>query len=197
MAVSEMFFISTSTSTARSRSERLPSSGGTGGSHRGAAASSRSRSMPAGDPRRNSTSPGTHSTSPSTSVIQSRSRRIATTRMPVCTGSSSADNGRRARCEFSRTRTRCETSSALDRSATSSRGMPRRCVTIRAMSTASLPMFSIAEMTWSTDAISSASCGRRAASTHTARMSCTSELIFSSSSPTSSAMSGSPKYSAA
>ena len=112
----------------------------------------------------------------------------------VCTGSSRSDSGRRARWLFSRTRTRCETSSALERSATSSRGMPRRWVTMRAMSTAALAMRSMDEITWSTDAISSASFGWRAASTHTARMSCTSSLMRSSSSPTSSAMPGSPKY---
>ena len=71
---------------ARSRSERVPSSGGCGGSQCGAPASSRSRGMPAGAPWRNSTSPGRRISSPSTSVIQSRSRRMATTRMPVCTG---------------------------------------------------------------------------------------------------------------
>ena len=64
---------------------------------------------------------------------------------------------------------------------------------MRAMSTASFPMRSMALIMCSTDAISAASRGWRAASTHTARMSCTSPFIFSSSSPTSSAMSGSPK----
>ena len=95
---------------------------------------------PGGTARR----PGRRISSPSTSVIQSRPRRMATTRMPVCTGSSRSTSGRRARCEPSRTRTRCETSSALDRSATSSRGMPRRWVTMRAMSTAALAMRSMA-----------------------------------------------------
>ena len=68
---------------------------------------------------------------------------------------------------------------------------------MRAMSTAALAMRSMALITCSTDAISSASRGWRAARTHTARMSCTSSFMRSSSSPTSSAMSGSPKYSAA
>ena len=64
---------------------------------------------------------------------------------------------------------------------------------MRAMSTAELPMCSMAEMTWSTDAIASASLGCRAAITDTARMSCTRSDIWSSSWSTSSAMSGSPK----
>jgi len=64
---------------------------------------------------------------------------------------------------------------------------------MRAMSTAALPIRSIDEITCSTDAIASASRGSRTAMTHTARMSWTSSSIRSSSSPTSSAMSGSPK----
>jgi hypothetical protein len=79
--------------------------------------------MPAGGPRGTARRPAP-ALSPSTSVIQSRSRRMAITRMPVATGSSSALSGRRAMCEPSRTSTRCETSSAIERSATSSRGMP-------------------------------------------------------------------------
>ena len=113
--------------------------------------------------------------------------------MPVATGSSMALRGRWAMCEPSRISTRCETSSAADRSATSSRGMPRWWVTMRAMSTASLAMRSMAPMTCSTDDMASASSGRRTAMMHTARMSCTRSLNCSSSSPTSSAMSGSPK----
>ena len=70
-------------------------------------------------------------------------------------------------------------------------------MTMRAMSTAALPMRSIDETTWSTDAMASASFGCRAASTETARISCTRSDIWSSSSSTSSAMSGSPKYRAA
>ena len=64
---------------------------------------------------------------------------------------------------------------------------------MRAMSTAALAMRSIDEMTCSTDAMASASRGWRAARTQTARMSCTRSFMRSSSSPTSSAMSGSPK----
>ena len=71
--------------------------------------------------------------------------------------------------------------------------MPRLWVTMRAMSTAALPMRSIDEMTWSTEAIASASFGWRAASTDTARISWTRSDMRSSSSSTSSAMSGSPK----
>ena len=59
--------------------------------------------------------------------------------------------------------------------------MPRRWVTIRAMSTAALPIRSMEEMTWSTDAMASASLGCRAASTDTARMSWTRSDIWSSS----------------
>ena len=66
-------------------------------------------------------------------------------------------------------------------------------MTIRAMSTAALPIRSIELITWSTEAIASASLGCRAASTDTARMSCTRSDIWSSSSSISSAMSGSPK----
>ncbi len=54
-------------------------------------------------------------------------------------------------------------------------------------------MRSIDEMTWSTEAMASASFGCRAASTDTARISCTSSDMRSSSSSTSSAMSWSPK----
>ena len=72
-------------------------------------------------------------------------------------------------------------------------GMPRRWVTMRAMSTASLAMRWIAEITWRTETIASASFGFRAAITHTVRMSWTSSDMRSSSSSTSSAMSGSPK----
>ena len=100
--------------------------------------------------------------------------------MPVWTGSSRAFSGRRAMWLPSRTLTRCDTSSAIDRSATSSRGMPSRWVTMRAMSTASLAMRSMAPMTWSTEAISSASRRVRAASTLTARISWTSPLSRSS-----------------
>ena len=64
---------------------------------------------------------------------------------------------------------------------------------MRAMSTASLPIRSMADTTWSTDDMASASRGLRTAMMHTARMSCTRSLIVSSSSRTSSAMSGSPK----
>ena len=64
---------------------------------------------------------------------------------------------RPASCEPARTRTRCDTSSAAPRSATSAAGMPRRCVTTRLMSTAALPMRSIADTTCSTPAICSAS----------------------------------------
>ena len=73
--------------------------------------------------------------------------------------------------EPSRIHTRCETSSALERSAMSSLGMPRRWVTMRVMSTAALAMPSMAEMTCSTDAMPSASAGRRTARMHTARIS--------------------------
>ena len=66
---------------------------------------------------------------------------------------------------------------------------------MRAMSTASLAIRSMALITWSTDDMPSESFGLRTAMMHTARMSCTRSLIVSSSSPTSSAMSGSPKYS--
>ena len=51
--------------------------------------------------------------------------------------------------------------------------MPSRCVTTRAMSTAALPMRSIAETTCNTLDICSASRFERAASTHTSRISCT------------------------
>ncbi len=64
---------------------------------------------------------------------------------------------------------------------------------MRAMSTAALAMRSIDEITCSTDAMASASRGWRAAMTHTERMSWTRASMRSSSSPTSSAMSGSPK----
>jgi hypothetical protein len=64
---------------------------------------------------------------------------------------------------------------------------------MRAMSTAALAIRSMAEITWSTDAIASASRGWRAAMTHTDRMSWTSWSMRSSSASTSSAMSGSPK----
>ena len=64
---------------------------------------------------------------------------------------------------------------------------------MRAMSTAALPMRSMDEITWSTEAMASASLGCRAASTDTARMSWTRSDIRSSSSSISSAMSGSPK----
>ena len=123
--------------------------------------------MPAGDPRRIITSPGTRMSSPSTSVIQSWPRRMAITRMPVAVGSSRSASGRRARCEPSRTSTRCETSSAFERSATSSLGMPSWWVTMRVMSTAALAMRSMAPITWSTEAIASASLRWRAASTQT------------------------------
>ena len=95
--------------------------------------------------------------------------------------------------EPSRIHTRCETSSALDRSLISSWGIPRRCVTIRVTSTAEFAMLSIAEMTCSTDAMPSASAGRRTARMHTARMSWTRSFIRSSSSATSVAMPGSLK----
>ena len=93
------------------------------------------------------------------------------TRMPACTVSSRADSGRLAMCDPSLTRTRCDTSSASDRSATNWRGMPMRRVTMCEMSTASLAMRSMAETTWSTEDMPSASRALRAASTHTARMS--------------------------
>ena len=93
----------------------------------------------------------------------------------------------------SRTRTRCDTSSACDRSATRARGIPSWRVTMRPMSTAALPMRSMARMTESTDAMASASRGERAATTATAPISCTSSDNRPSSSSTSSAMSGSPK----
>ena len=64
---------------------------------------------------------------------------------------------------------------------------------MRPMSTAALPMRSMAPTTWSTDAMASASRGERAASTHTARIPWTSSERRSSSSSTSSAMAGSPK----
>ena len=157
-------------------------------------ASSWSRVMPAGDPRRNNTSPGMSTRSPSiSSIIHERSRRMATTRMPHCTVSSRSFSGRWAMCEPSRIQTRCETSSALERSAINSFGMPRRWVTIRVMSTAALAMLSMAEITWRTDAMPSASAGRRTAMMQTARMSCTRSFIRSSSSDTSSAMPGSLK----
>ena len=96
-------------------------------------------------------------------------------------------------CEPSLTSTRCETSSASERSATNWRGIPSLWVTIRAMSTASLAIRSMADTTWSTDDMPSASRELRAASTQTARMSWTISLIRCSSSSTSSAMSGSSK----
>ncbi len=65
---------------------------------------------------------------------------------------------------------------------------------MRPMSAAALAMRSMALITWSTDAMASASFGARAARMHTARMSWTRSFIWSSSSSTSSAMSGSPKY---
>ena len=68
---------------------------------------------------------------------------------------------------------------------------------MRAMSTAVLPMRSMAEMTWSTEAMASASFLCRAASTDTARISWTSSDMRSSRASTSSAMSWSPKYTAA
>ena len=180
-AASEMFFISTSTSTARSRSLNTPLEG-TGGSQRGAAASSWSRLIPAGDPRRNSTSPGSRIRSPSTcSIIHERSRRTATTRMPHWTGNSRSLSGRCAMWEPSRTHTRWLISSALDRSDMSSSGMPNRCVTSRVMSTDALAIPSIEEITCNTDAIPSASAGRRTAMMQTSRMSCTRSFIRSSS----------------
>ena len=57
-ATSEMFFISTSTSTARSRSVIAGSSTTVGARHSGAPASSRSSAIPADGPRRISTSSG-------------------------------------------------------------------------------------------------------------------------------------------
>jgi len=150
--------------------------------------------MPAGEPRRNSTSPGTSTTSPSiSSIIHDRSRRTATTRIPHWTGISRSLRGRWAMWDPSRIQTRCETSSALDRSAISSSGMPSRWVTSREMSTAALAMPSIAEITCRTEAMPSASAGRRTARMHTARISCTRSFMRSSSSPSSSAMPGSLK----
>ncbi len=121
-------------------------------------------------------------------------RPLAALELPVAIGSSSAASGRPARWEPSRMRTRWATSSASDRSATSSRGMPRRWVTMRAMPAAALAMRSMALITWSTEAMASASRGLRTARMQTARMSWTRSFIWSSSSSTSSAMSGSPKY---
>ncbi len=66
-------------------------------------------------------------------------------------------------------------------------------MTIRVMSTAALAMPSIAEMTCSTEAMPSASAGRRTARMQTSRMSCTRSFIRSSSSATSVAMPGSLK----
>ena len=163
----------------------------------GAAASWCSRMMPAGEPRKNSTSPGIMSWSPPTSVIQLRSRRMAMTRIPATTGSSRSARGRRTMCDPSRTTSRCDTSSALDMSATSSAGIPSWRVTMREMSTASLAIRSMALITWSTDDMPSASRGWRTAMMHTARMSCTNPVICTSSSSTSVAMPGSPKYRAA
>ena len=100
-------------------------------------------------------------------------------------------------CDPSCTTSRWETSSALDMSATSSAGIPNRRDTIREMSTASLAIRSMALITWSTDDMPSASLGWRTAMMHTARMSCTSSVIWTSSPSTSVAMSGSPKYRAA
>ncbi len=99
--------------------------------------------------------------------------------------------------ESSRMRTRWEISSACDRSATRARGMPRRRVTMRAMSTAALPSRSMALTTCRTDAMASASRGDRAASTQMARISWMRSESWSSSSSTSSAMAVSPKYTAA
>ena len=114
-------------------------------------------------------------------------------RIPVATGNSSAATRQCAMSERSCTCTRCETSSASDSDTTNSAGMPSRWVTTRAMSTASLAMRSMALTTWSTEDMPSASRGRRAALTQTARMSCTRSLIRSSRSRTSVAISGSPK----
>ena len=119
------------------------------------------------------------------------------TLMPVWTGISCSARDRPARAEPSETSTRCDTSSAALRWATNWAGMPSRWVTMRAMSTASLAMRSVADTTCSTDDMPSESLGSRTAMTHTARMSCTRSLIRSSSPATSSAMSGSPKYRAA
>ena len=69
---------------------------------------------------------------------------------------------------------RWEISSALDKSATSSAGIPSRRLTIREMSTASLAIRSMALITWSTDDMPSASRGWRTAMMQVARMSCTS-----------------------
>ena len=92
-------------------------------------------------------------------------------RIPVATGSSSEATGRCAMWLPSRIHTRWDTSSALDRSPMSSFGMPSRWVTIRVMSMAAFPTPSIALITWSTEAIDSASDGRRTAMRHTALMS--------------------------
>jgi hypothetical protein len=75
--------------------------------------------------------------------------------------------------------------------------MPRRWVTIRAMSTAAWAMRSMEDTTLSTDAIASASFGVRTASTHTARMSWTRASSRSPRASTSSPICGSPKYTAA
>ncbi len=94
-----MFFISTSVSTARSRSVTAVSSASCGGSQGGAPASSRRRLMPAGAPRRKSTSSGRTTRSPGTSMIQSRCRRTAMTRIPHTTGSSRSLSDRCAICD--------------------------------------------------------------------------------------------------
>jgi hypothetical protein len=65
------------------------------------------------------------------------------------------------------------------------------------MSTATLPSRSIAPTTCSTEAMASASCRDRAASTHTDRISWTRADSRVSSSSTSSPMAASPKYTAA
>jgi hypothetical protein len=75
--------------------------------------------------------------------------------------------------------------------------MPRRWVTMRAMSTAAWAMRSIDDTTFSTDAMASASLGVRTASTQTARMSWTRASRRSPRASTSSPICGSPKYTAA
>ena len=178
-----MFFISTSTSMARSRSVSGRPRAASGGSHarrrRPARAAGRCRpASPAGTARR----PGRRISSPSTSVIQSRPRRMATTRMPVCTGSSRSDSGRRARCEPSRTRTRCETSSALRQVGHQLAGDAEAVGDDAGDVDRGVADALDGEMTWSTDAMASASRGRRAARTQTARMSWTRSAMRSSSS---------------
>ena len=159
MAVSEIFFISTSVSTARSRSVRRFEVSASGGTHGCAAANSRSRTMPAGSPLINNASPASTTSSPPTSVSQRLPRCIATTRIPTTTGNSISERGRFARWLPSATTSRCETSAASARSTTKARGIPMFLKTILPMSTAAFAICSIEDTTCRTELIPSTSRG--------------------------------------